>query len=106
MATITRGKLKGTEVKIHQFCNDWITVKEDATVLNPLSVQVPRHQVTGFAQAEVEFVAQDREGENLIGGQTVRLAEVPDGSAVKGKTKHALLASQVIAFRVQASVRA
>lgn len=25
MATVIRGKLKGTQFKIHQYCNNWVT---------------------------------------------------------------------------------
>ena len=28
MAKVLRGNLKGTEVEIHQFCNDWATTKQ------------------------------------------------------------------------------
>ncbi len=27
MAKVLRGNLKGTEVEMHQFCNDWVTTK-------------------------------------------------------------------------------
>ena len=42
MAIITRGKHKGKDVKISQFCNDWISIKDERipaadTIFSPTS---------------------------------------------------------------------
>jgi len=39
MATVLRGKFKGKKVTIHQWCNDWITVKELTKPISPTSLQ-------------------------------------------------------------------
>lgn len=39
MATIIKGKLKGQQVKIHQWCNDWF-VLENGKVFSPTSLQL------------------------------------------------------------------
>lgn len=44
MATVTRGKRKGDEVAIHQFCNDWFT-DEDGNVWNPVSIKLTPDEV-------------------------------------------------------------
>jgi len=52
MATILRGKRKGEEVKLHQWCNDWITT-EEGDVVNPLSLQLtPEEAAEVRASAE------------------------------------------------------
>lgn len=51
MATILRGKHKGAEVTIHQFCNDWFTVDGpegsdiSGEVIGPLSLQLDQDEV-------------------------------------------------------------
>lgn len=39
MAIILKGKHKGKKVKIHQWCNDWITVEELTQPFSPMSLQ-------------------------------------------------------------------
>lgn len=52
MATITRGKRKGEEVTIHQFCNDWFTTG-DGAVLSPLSLQLNEEEMVRVEQARI-----------------------------------------------------
>lgn len=47
MAKILRGKRKGEDVKIHQFCNDWFSL-DDGTIINPTSLE--------FTQDEIEEI--------------------------------------------------
>lgn len=44
MATIIRGKRKGEQVTLHQWCNDWMTT-EDGEVLSPLSVRLAEDEI-------------------------------------------------------------
>jgi hypothetical protein len=39
MATIIRGKLKGTETKIHQWCNDWFMV-DPGGIVSPTQLKL------------------------------------------------------------------
>jgi len=44
MAKILRGKKKGQEVEIHQFCNDWFYL-EDGSIISPNSVQLNQQEM-------------------------------------------------------------
>jgi hypothetical protein len=39
MATLLRGKRRGEEVEIHQFCNDWFSLK-DGSIVSPGSLRL------------------------------------------------------------------
>jgi hypothetical protein len=39
MATILRGKQKGQTFEVSQYCNDWVTCKEDNRVFRITSIQ-------------------------------------------------------------------
>ena len=44
MATILRGKRRGEEAKIIQWCNDWIMI-EPATIVSPTSLRLDAKEV-------------------------------------------------------------
>lgn len=45
MATVTKGKDKGLEFTIHQFCNDWFISRETGKVLSPTSVKLDPEEI-------------------------------------------------------------
>jgi len=58
MATILRGKKKGQKVEIHQFCNDWFSLK-NGTIVSPSSLE--------FTPEETELIMKERR-EERVGG--------------------------------------
>jgi len=48
MATILKGKFKGKEAKIIQWCNDWFSIKVDgfAKIVTPTSLQLTPQEMT------------------------------------------------------------
>lgn len=53
MAKILRGKLKGKEVKINQWCNDWISVDVDGIpkIITPSSLQYTPKEMMDILQS-------------------------------------------------------
>lgn len=50
---ITRGKLKGTKVTLHQFANDWLSVDTEdgnAMIINPTSVRLEPGEIEKFRE--------------------------------------------------------
>jgi hypothetical protein len=47
MALLIRGKNKGREVTIHQWCNDWFSISMDnkASIVSPLSLQLTINEI-------------------------------------------------------------
>lgn len=57
MAIITRGKHKGKEVKLHQFCNDWMMVEHyeipnQETIFKPTALYFSDEEKSEIQQAE------------------------------------------------------
>ena len=50
MATILKGKYKGKECKLHQWCNDWFSVKCEG---KPLILSPTNLQLTGSEMYDV-----------------------------------------------------
>ena len=44
MATILRGKLKGTEARVIQWCNDWFML-EPGGITSPTSIQLTQEEI-------------------------------------------------------------
>lgn len=55
MAIIRKGKRKGLEVKISQFCNDWFSL-EDGSIVTPTMLT--------FSPKEIEMIEKHRKEED------------------------------------------
>lgn len=66
MARILRGKDKGKEVKLHQWCNDWFTT-EDGKIYSPGAIQLSAKEVDIFLKSDSGIML------NLY------VLEIPDG---------------------------
>lgn len=53
VATVLRGKLKGSVIKIHQFCNNWI-MSEQSKIFSPTSLE--------FSDEEIEQLKSGKSG--------------------------------------------
>jgi hypothetical protein len=53
LAELLKGKRKGGQVKLHQWCNDWFML-EDATIVSPTSLK--------FTDGEIELIKKTDNG--------------------------------------------
>jgi hypothetical protein len=54
MATLIKGKHKGTEVVINQFCNNWFSVQSDeiAKIVSPTSLEFTFDEIERIISSE------------------------------------------------------
>lgn len=52
MALILKGKDKGKEVELHQWCNDWFTVKNSNKVYSPSSIRLNADEIDTFLKSD------------------------------------------------------
>lgn len=52
MALILKGKDKGKEVKLHQWCNDWFTVEDSNRIYSPTSIRLNSEEIREFLLSE------------------------------------------------------
>ncbi len=48
MALILKGKDKGKEIGVHQWCNDWFTIKNSNKVYSPSSIRLNAEEIKEF----------------------------------------------------------
>lgn len=53
MAEILKGKRKGEEVKLHQWCNNWFML-EDGTIVSPTSIRLSAKEILKVVEYEKE----------------------------------------------------
>jgi len=52
MALVLRGKDKGKKVVLHQWCNDWFTIKNSTKVYSPSSLRLSNDEVDKFLRTD------------------------------------------------------
>ncbi len=52
MALILRGKDKGKEVILHQWCNDWFTIEGSNKVYSPSSLRLNADEIDAVLKSE------------------------------------------------------
>lgn len=83
MATVLRGKRKGQEGVIHQFCNDWFSIDfldEKGVIIRPTSLQLTAEEIdmVRYADSRGRTGVMLREFDLSDNGRFTRRRILPD----------------------------